>query len=107
MIQVSAKALEQLQDLAAKYDRVGQPVRLKVIAGGCCGFCYDLDFDDQSSDADHRIDLDEFAIIVDEASHAFVKELTIDYISTPRTEGFAFQNPLAKEVCGCGTSFRV
>jgi iron-sulfur cluster insertion protein len=107
MIELSSDALERFRALAEKHDRVAHGVRIRVMAGGCCGFCYDLDFEAEPRPGDIIANVDGLDIWVDPASHELLRDLRIEYVVNPRTEGFSFVNPVAKEVCGCGTSFLI
>ena len=44
-------------------------------------------------------------IFVDQKSHLFLKGTTLDYDTALLTKGFVFNNPNAKQTCGCGSSF--
>jgi len=107
MIEVSSDALDQFRALAKKHGRTDHGVRIRVLAGGCCGFCYDLDFESEPGEADICVDMDDLRFWIDPASHKLLSDLRIEYVINPRTEGFSFVNPMAKEVCGCGTSFLI
>ena len=38
---------------------------------------------------------------------AYLADLTIDWVRNGLNEGFEFINPIEKDRCGCGESFRV
>ena len=44
-------------------------------------------------------------IFVDQKSYLFLKGTTLDYDTALLTKGFVFNNPNAKQTCGCGSSF--
>ena len=44
-------------------------------------------------------------IFVDKKSLLFLKGTTLDYDTALLTKGFVFNNPNAKQTCGCGSSF--
>ncbi len=80
-------------------------LRVAVVGGGCSGFSYQLDFDDQSQDGDLVVDCDGVQVRVDPTSVQYVSGLEIDYVSSLHGGGFKFSNPNASQTCGCGSSF--
>ncbi|MCS6960873.1 MAG: iron-sulfur cluster assembly accessory protein [Deltaproteobacteria bacterium] len=81
-------------------------IRVSVRGGGCSGYQYNLDFEDEIRDDDHIMPLDdEFKLIVDPISGDMIKGTTIDFVSGLNGSGFKFNNPNAKRTCGCGHSF--
>ena len=46
-------------------------------------------------------------IVVDNKDLPIVDNLEIDYVRQGLNEGFEFNNPLEKDRCGCGESFRI
>ena len=47
MFQVSEVAAKEIQNLMSQYNNPELALRIRVVAGGCSGFSYDLAFDDQ------------------------------------------------------------
>jgi iron-sulfur cluster assembly accessory protein len=80
-------------------------LRVGVVGGGCSGFSYQLDFDDQVQDGDQVLEYDGFQVRVDPTSAPYLKGLQIDYVSSLHGGGFKFLNPNASQTCGCGSSF--
>jgi len=109
MIQLSSTAADRVRQLL---DQQGNPkglyLRLGVKGGGCSGFSYVLEFD-QDVDAryDRVLDLDGIPVVVDRKSLLFLAGTTLDYTGELLGEGFEFKNPNAARLCGCGTSFQV
>jgi len=46
-------------------------------------------------------------IVTDPTSLPMVAGITVDYVRQGLNEGFEFINPLEKDRCGCGESFRI
>jgi iron-sulfur cluster assembly accessory protein len=80
-------------------------LRVGVVGGGCSGFSYQLDFDDQVQEGDQVIEYDGVQVRVDPTSAPYLKGLQIDYVSSLHGGGFKFLNPNASQTCGCGSSF--
>lgn len=105
MITLTDNAIKQLQTIQASEGKAGQVLRVRVIAGGCSGMSYKLDFDSETSEKDKVFEVSGLKVAVDAKSFLFVKGMTLDYSSGLNGKGFEFQNPNAKKSCGCGTSF--
>jgi iron-sulfur cluster assembly protein len=80
-------------------------LRVSVLPGGCSGFKYSLNIEDQPLDADIVIDSDPIRLFVDGFSLPYLNGTTIDYTSSMQGSGFTFSNPNATGGCGCGSSF--
>ncbi len=76
-----------------------------VSDGGCSGFSYKLDFDNQPKPDDVVLDLDGVRVYVDGGSAPYLSGTVIDFVTGLHGGGFKFTNPNATATCGCGTSF--
>ena len=85
----------------------GLGIRLGIRTTGCSGLAYVLEYVDQVTGDDIAYDMQDFVIVVDPKSQEYLKNLEIDYVRQGLNEGFEFRNPLEKDRCGCGESFRV
>ena len=79
--------------------------RITVLGGGCAGFQYKFDFDNQKNDDDIIIETKKIAVIVDSTSLDLIKGSKIDYVNELIGSSFKIFNPQASSSCGCGTSF--
>jgi len=106
MITVTNIANKKIQ---ANLSRRGQGlgIRLGVRTTGCSGLAYVLEYIDSINAEDITFEQDGFVIVVDPKSSVYLKGLEIDYVRQGLNEGFEFNNPLEKDRCGCGESFRV
>ncbi len=80
-------------------------LRLTVSAGGCSGFQYKYDLDNQRHDGDVVFERDGAALITDEVSLDLIGGTVVDFVQTMMSEGFEVKNPNAVSSCGCGASF--
>ena len=78
-----------------------------VMGGGCSGFQYALDFEQEARETDAVMELDGLKVFVDPVSSRYLEGVTIDYVFGMNGAGFKFQNPRATGTCGCGSSFAV
>lgn len=82
-------------------------LRVAVRGGGCSGFEYALDFENEPRDNDHVLDYDGLQVFVDALSARYLEGTEIDYVLGMQGAGFKFNNPKAVGSCGCGSSFAV
>ena len=80
-------------------------LRVAVRGGGCSGFEYALDFDQEQRETDFVIEHENLRIFVDAVSARYLEGTTIDYVMGVMGSGFKFSNPNASGSCGCGSSF--
>ena len=85
----------------------GLGIRLGVKTTGCSGLAYVLEYVDTINTDDVTIEQDGFVVVVDPKSSAYLNGVKVDYVRQGLNEGFEFDNPLEKDRCGCGESFRI
>ncbi len=104
-ISLTSGAIAQLHRIRAEQ---GVPehygLRIGVKGGGCSGFSYLLGFDEQK-EQDTVYDLEGIRILMDKAHGLYLLGMEVDWLEGLNNRGFIFNNPNAKETCGCGTSF--
>ena len=82
-------------------------LRVAVMGGGCSGFQYALDFEQEARATDTVFEVEGLTVYVDPVSTRYLEGVTIDYVFGPMGAGFKFDNPKATGSCGCGHSFAV
>ena len=80
-------------------------LRVRVVPGGCSGFQYSLNIEEDSRSGDFILDRHGIKLFVDMFSAQYLNGVVIDYTSNMMGSGFTFENPNATGGCGCGTSF--
>ena len=80
-------------------------LRVRVVPGGCSGFQYSLNIEEDSRQGDFVLDEKGVKLFVDMFSGQYLNGVQIDYVSSVMGAGFTFTNPNATGSCGCGTSF--
>ena len=106
MITITDKALEKAINLR---ESMGKPanytLNVKLDAGGCSGFMYDVDFIEPPLEDTHR--LFEYAgltISCEKKSYIFLIGTELDWQETIMSTGFKINTPNAVGTCGCGES---
>ncbi len=80
-------------------------LRVRVVPGGCSGFQYSLNIEEDSRQGDFILDQGGVKLFVDMFSAQYLNGVRIDYVTGVMGSGFTFTNPNATGSCGCGTSF--
>ena len=105
IITITEKALEQIQHIAKTDNPDGKKgLRLAVTGGGCSGLSYKIEFSD-AKDKDNVIAFGDLKVLIDPKSVIYLKGIVLDFKDGLTGKGFVFDNPNAKNTCGCGESF--
>lgn len=107
VITVTEKAAQKARALAEKEGHPGACLRVRVVAGGCSGFSYELSFTDSPADGDHVIDAGAIRVLVDPRSVPIVEGSTLDFNDALLGGGLKMLNPRATHECACGESFSI
>jgi len=106
-ISVSERAAQELGRIMSEQDCADLYLRMSLKGGGCSGFNYFLDFAKKPTDFDHVFESNGINVIVDKKSYIFMNGTELQFSDGLIDRGFQFKNPLAKNACGCGTSFGI
>jgi iron-sulfur cluster assembly accessory protein len=108
VIAVTDKAAHRIAALALKEGRVEPILRVRVTAGGCSGFSYDLSFTDRAADDDAVVEAaGGVRVLVDPKSAPIVRGSTLEFNDALLGGGLKMLNPQAKHECACGDSFSI
>jgi len=107
MINLTEAAQSELKRIMSQEGSGKTGVRLGVKGGGCSGFTYVMDFENQPRDGDQVLNENTVPIFIDSKSLGYLDGMEIDFMSDLLNRGFKFNNPNAAKSCGCGTSFSV
>lgn len=110
MITINESALKHLKDLIKEegIDTQTHFLRVGVKGGGCSGLSYVMDFDDNKTDMDEVVEVDEeLKVVIDKKSVLYLFGTELQFSSGLNGKGFQWVNPNASRECGCGASFAV
>ena len=106
MLKITDKALAKAINLRETLNKpTSYALNVKLNAGGCSGFMYDIDFIEPPSEDTHR--LFEYAgltISCEKKSYIFLIGTELDWQETIMSTGFKINAPAAIGTCGCGES---
>ena len=80
-------------------------LRVFVQGGGCSGFQYGFEFDENRAEDDLAVQTSGVTLLVDPLSLQYLMGAEVDYTESLTGAQFVIRNPNAKTTCGCGSSF--
>ena len=107
MISVTDKAVLKIKDILKEESQAEAFIRVGIKGGGCYGFTYMLDIDNEKKESDQLFDFGGVNILIDSKSIVYLAGTELDYTDGLNGAGFVFNNPNATKTCGCGSSFAV
>lgn len=105
MVTLTETAVEKVKEIIEQQNPKPAGLRISIVGGGCSGFSYQMNFDQNTGPMDKVYTFNGLKVFVDQASHLYLEGVEIDYIETLEGAGFKFNNPNVKHTCGCGSSF--
>jgi iron-sulfur cluster assembly protein len=108
MILLTEKATTKVKQNLEKRGK-GVGIRIGVRTTGCSGLAYTMEYVDkyEAEVGVTNFGQQDFVLLVDAKSLAYLDGLTMDWVRNGLNEGFDFINPNERDRCGCGESFRV
>lgn len=105
-LSVTDRAARKIRALAERERRPEPVLRVRVVAGGCSGFSYELSFADEPAETDHVVEAaDGVRVLVDPKSAPILEGSTLDFDDALLGGGLKMLNPRAVHECACGESF--
>lgn len=100
-------AADKVRELIAEEGNPALKLRVYIQGGGCSGFQYGFEFDENQAEDDLAVVTDGVVLLVDPLSLQYLLGATVDYTESLHGAQFSIRNPNAKTTCGCGSSFTV
>src|SRR5690606_30659882 len=100
-------AAGKVRELIAEEGNPALKLRVYIQGGGCSGFQYGFEFDEQQAEDDLAITTEGVTLVVDPLSLQYLMGASVDYAESLHGAQFTIRNPNAKSTCGCGSSFFV
>lgn len=98
-------AAAKVRELIAEEGNPELKLRVYIQGGGCSGFQYGFEFDEQQAADDLAVVTAGVTLLVDPLSLQYLLGATVDYSESLHGAQFVIRNPNAKSTCGCGSSF--
>ena len=106
MITITENAADHIRKFLTKRGK-GEGIRIGVKTSGCSGMAYTLEFVDKIQPEDQVFEQNGVKVFIDPKRMVYLDGTQVDFAKEGLQEGFKFENPNAKESCGCGESFHV
>ena len=106
-IVISDNAARRISELVAQEEKADVMLRIVISGGGCSGFRYGFELDDEKTGDDLVFEHGGIRVVVDGVSLDLIKGAELDYVEDLIGSFFALKNPNASSTCGCGTSFSI
>ena len=103
----TSAAAAKVANLIAEEGNPGLKLRVYISGGGCSGFQYGFEFDEQQAEDDLALQRDGVTLLVDPLSLQYLMGAEVDYRESLQGAQFVIRNPNAATTCGCGSSFAV
>lgn len=103
----SHSAASKVRELIQEEGNDSLALRVYIQGGGCSGFQYGFEFDENRAEDDLAVDTDGVTLLVDPLSLQYLMGAEVDYSENLQGAQFVIRNPNAKTTCGCGSSFSV
>lgn len=106
------KAQDRIIELLLEEDEPNLKLRMFIQGGGCSGLQYGFTFDNEQSEDDIEIPLNnsskgKTSVLVDLMSLNYIQGAEVDFVENVMGETFQVKNPNTITTCGCGSSFAV
>ena len=105
--EITDAAASKVKKLIEEEGNSNLNLRVTVSGGGCSGFQYGFEFDENVADDDIKIEKDGITMLIDSMSMQYLAGCEVDYLDGLEGSRFVINNPNAKTTCGCGSSFSV
>ena len=101
----TSAAAAKVRELIAEEGNPALKLRVYIQGGGCSGFQYGFEFDEDKAEDDLAVETDGVTLLVDPLSLQYLMGAEVDYTESLHGAQFVIRNPNAKTTCGCGSSF--
>ena len=105
-ITLTETAANRIKDFLTQRGK-GVGLRLGVKTTGCSGMAYVMEYVDEIEDGDVVFEDHGVKVIINPKSMVYLDGTELDYAREGLNEGFKFNNPNVKDMCGCGESFNI
>lgn len=107
ILSISEAAVERIKHLLMLRDTPALGIRVGIKQGSCAGLEYKFEYADEHNKTDEVIEERGVKVFIESTAVLYLIGTKLDYVDEQVRSGFVFENPNAKNHCGCGKSFNV
>ncbi|MYB35310.1 MAG: iron-sulfur cluster insertion protein ErpA [Gammaproteobacteria bacterium] len=104
---ISLDAIQRINQLLESRNSPDTRLRVYIEGGGCSGFQYGFQFDEETEEDDLLMEYQGIKVVVDMLSLQYLSGAEIDFKDDIMGSRFLVNNPNASATCGCGSSFSI
>lgn len=107
VVRFTDAAAARVRILTEENNNPALKLRVFVSGGGCSGFQYGFEFDQNVNEDDTVVENSGATMLVDAMSMQYINGAEVDFVDGLEGSRFVINNPNASTTCGCGASFSV
>ena len=107
LLTLTDAAAMQVKSLISNSDTPVAGLRVSVSSKGCSGLSYVFEYAEEKKKLEEEVESKGVKIFIDPMAIMYIMGSEMDYKEERLQSGFVFNNPNAKNVCGCGESFSI
>ena len=104
LVNLTDNAVANIKRLQTEFDMPWYGLRFGLSGGGCSGYKYVLELEEEPAKDDNVFDFDGVQVFLHPDHVEKLQNATIDWVDSIMESGFQIDNPQAKRPCGCGQS---
>ncbi|URJ24867.1 iron-sulfur cluster assembly accessory protein [Candidatus Blochmannia ocreatus (nom. nud.)] len=105
-IKLTNSAIKQILHIIEK-DPTILGLKINIKKSGCAGFTYIMETVKTLNDDDLTYKINSIKLFIPHDKMPFIDGTEIDYVKEGLNYTFKFNNPQARNLCGCGESFNI
>lgn len=106
-VSLTPQAVVHIKRMLDENQMPGFGLRFGLQGGGCSGYTYQLEFEEEAQPEDEVFEFDGVRVFLNPLHRQYLEGSEIDFRDELIGAGFHIENPNVKRQCGCGTSFDV
>jgi iron-sulfur cluster assembly protein len=107
VLTVTEPAARRVRAVAEREGRPEAFLRVRIVAGGCDGFEYEMGLEDAVTENDQVLDQHGLRVLIDPRSAPILRGSTLEFHDLMLGGGLKVVNPQATHECTCGKSFAI
>ena len=107
VVTLTDAAADRVRDILDRAEKPYAGLRVGVKNGGCAGQEYIVEYAEAEGPLDEVVEDKGVRILIEPKAVMFLLGSEIDYVATPLSAKFVFNNPNQTDACGCGESVTI